>query len=65
VIAKTFLDFFLARHADVRDKPRIGGMEAFKIAASLAEAKVAIDCSADLVSVAIILTVILPPANLA
>jgi hypothetical protein len=60
-----FLEFFLEWHADVRNKPRIGGLEALEIAASLAEAKVAIDCSADLVGVTVILTVILPPADLA
>jgi hypothetical protein len=65
VITKAFLEFFLARRADMRNKTRIGGMEVLEIAASLAEAKVAIDCSADLVGVAVILTVILPPADLA
>jgi hypothetical protein len=59
------LEFFLARHADVRNKPRIGGMVVLEIAPSLAEREVAIDCSADLVCVTVILTVILPPADLA
>jgi hypothetical protein len=36
-----------------------------EIAPSLAEREVAIDCSADLVCVTVILTVILPPADLA
>jgi hypothetical protein len=40
-------------------------MEVLEIAASLVEAKVAIDCSAHLIGVAVILTVILPPADLA
>src|SRR5579872_88081 len=33
-----FLEFFLARQADVRNKPRIGGTEVLEIAASFAEA---------------------------
>jgi hypothetical protein len=65
VIAKGFLEFFRARRADVRHKPRIGGTQVLEITASLAEAKVAIDCSANLVGVAVILTIILPPTDLA
>jgi hypothetical protein len=65
VCEKFRLEFFLARHADVRNEARVGGTQVLEIPASFAEAKVAIDSSADLVCVAVILTVILPPANLA
>ncbi len=63
-VVKT-LQFFLPRGADVRDKPGIGSLVVLVIAASLAEAEVAVDCSADHVCIPIILPVILPPANLA
>jgi hypothetical protein len=59
------LDFLLPRRAYVRNEPWIGSPVVFVIAASFAEAQVAIDRSANHVRVAVILSIILPPANLA
>ena len=59
------LDFLLPRCAYMRNKPWIGSPVVFVIATSFAETQVAIDCSADHVGIAVILTIILPPANLA
>jgi hypothetical protein len=59
------LDFLLPRRAYVRNKPWIGSPVVLVIAASFAEAQVAIDRSADYVCIAVILPIILPPANLA
>ena len=49
----------------MRNKPRIGSLIVLVIAASLAEAEVAVDGSADHVCIAVILPIILPPADLA
>jgi hypothetical protein len=59
------LEFLLPRGAYVRNKPRIGSLVELVIAASLAEAEIAVDCSANHIGISIILAVILPPANLA
>ena len=59
------LDFLLPRRAYMRNKPWIGSPVVFVIATSFAEAQVAIDCSADHVGIAVVLPIILPPANLA
>jgi hypothetical protein len=59
------LEFLLPRGAYVRNEPGIGSLVVLVIAASLAEAEVAVDCSADHICIPIILPVILPPANLA
>jgi len=57
-------DLLLPGRAYVRNKPRIGSLVVLVIAASLAEAEAAVDRSADLVRVAIVLPVILPPTDL-
>ena len=57
-------DLLLPGRAYVRNKPRIGSLVVLVIAASLAEAQAAVDRSADLVRVAIVLPVILPPTDL-
>ncbi len=49
----------------MRNKPWIGSLVMLVIAASVAEAEIAVDCSADHVRVSVILPVILPPAHLA
>jgi hypothetical protein len=49
----------------VRNKPRIGSLVVLVIASSVAEGEVAIDGAADYIGVAVILSVVLPPANLA
>ena len=59
------LEFLLPRRAYVANKSGIGSPVVLVIAASFAEAEVAIDCSADHVGVAVILPIVLPPANLA
>jgi hypothetical protein len=59
------LEFFLPRGAHVRNKPWIGSLVVFVIAASLAEAETAVDGSANHICIPVILPVILPPANLA
>ena len=59
------LKLFLPRHADVPDIAWIGRLQVLVIAPSLAQREVAVDGSADYVGVAVILTVVLPPADLA
>jgi hypothetical protein len=59
------LDFLLPRRAYLRNKPWIGSPVVLVIAASFAEAQVAIDRSANDVCIAVILPIILPPADLA
>jgi hypothetical protein len=59
------LDFLLPRRAYLRNKPWIGSPVVFVIATSFAEAQVAVDCSADHVCIAVVLPIILPPADLA
>jgi hypothetical protein len=59
------LEFLLPRGAYVRNKPRVGSLIVLVVAASLAEAEIAVDCPADYVGIPIILPVILPPAHLA
>jgi hypothetical protein len=59
------LDFLLPRCAYMRNKPWIGSPVVFVIATSFAEAQVAIDCSADHICIAVVLPIILPPADLA
>jgi hypothetical protein len=49
----------------VRNKPRIGSLVVLVIASSVAEREVAVDRSPDYIGVAVILTIVLPPANLA
>jgi hypothetical protein len=61
----SLLEFFLTRSAYVRNKPWIGSLVVLVIAASLAEAEVAVDRSTDHVCISVILPVILPPAHLA
>ncbi len=59
------LELFLTRHAHVPDITRIGRVQVLVIAPSLVQREVAIDGSADYVCVAVILAVVLPPADLA
>src|ERR1700733_843775 len=59
------LEFLLPRRAYVRNKPRIGSLVVLVIESSVAEGEVAIDGSADYIGVAVILPIVLPPANLA
>ncbi len=59
------LQFVLPRGAYVRNEPWIGSLVVLVIAASLAEAEIAVDCSANHICIPIILPVILPPADLA
>ena len=59
------LELFLPRRADMHNEPRIGSLVVLVIAASLAEAEIAVDGSADHVRIPVILPVILPPADLA
>jgi len=47
------------------NKPRIGSLVVLVIAASFAEAEIAVDCSANHICIPVILPVILPPADLA
>jgi hypothetical protein len=49
----------------VRNEPRIGSLIVLVVASSVAEGEVAIDGSADYIGVAVILPIVLPPANLA
>ena len=57
-------DLLLPGRAYVRNKPRISSLVMLVIAASLAEAEAAVDRSADLVRIAVVLPVILPPTDL-
>ena len=59
------LKLFLPRHAHVPDIAWIGRLQVLVVAPSLAQREVAVDGSADHVGVAVILTVVLPPADLA
>jgi hypothetical protein len=59
------LDFLLPRCAHMCNKPWIGSPVVFVIATSFAEAQVAVDCPANHVRIAVVLPIILPPANLA
>jgi hypothetical protein len=59
------LKLFLPRRAYVRNKPRIGSLIMLVVAPSFTQAEVAVDGSADHVCVAVILPIILPPADLA
>jgi hypothetical protein len=59
------LEFLLPRRAHVSNKTGVGSLVVPVIAASLAEAEAAIDRSANFVRVAVVLPVILPPADLA
>ena len=61
----SLLEFLLPRGAYVRNKPWIGSLVVLVIAASLAEAEIAVNGSADHVCIPVILPVILPPADLA
>jgi hypothetical protein len=49
----------------MRDEPRISSMVVLVIAAALTQTEVAINCSANLVGIPIILPIVLPPAHLA
>ncbi len=62
---RLLLEFFLPRSAYVGNKPWIRSLVVLVIAASLAEAEVAVDCSADHICIPVVLPVILPPAHLA
>jgi hypothetical protein len=64
-LALKMLQFFQPRGAYVCNKPWIGSLVVLVIAASLAEAEVAVGCSANHICVPIILPVVLPPADLA
>jgi hypothetical protein len=59
------LEFLLPWRAYVRNKPRIGSLIVLVVASSVTEGEVAIDGSADYIGVAVILPIVLPPANLA
>jgi hypothetical protein len=59
------LNLVCARLANVRNKAQIGSAERLEIPASFAQAQHAVDRSPDLVRVAVILPVILPPTNFA
>ncbi len=59
------LEFFLPRSAHVCNKPRIGSLVVFVVATSVAQAEIAVDCSANHICIPVILPVILPPAHLA
>jgi hypothetical protein len=63
--ALKMLQFFQPRGAYMRYKPWIGSLVVLVIAASLAEAEIAVDCSANHICIPIVLPVILPPADLA
>jgi hypothetical protein len=60
-----FSEFILARRTYVRDKPRIGCLVVFIVAAAFAEREVTIHRSAHHVRIAVILAVVLPPTYLA
>jgi len=64
-VAGHSLEFLLPRRAYVRNKPRIGSPIVLVVASSVAEGEVAIDGSADDIGVAVILPIVLPPADLA
>ena len=49
----------------MRNKPRIGSLVVLEIASSVVQREVAVYGSADDICVAVILTIILPPADLA
>ncbi len=59
------LELFLSRRPDMRDEPWIGRTIMLEIASSIAEREVAVHGSANNIRVAVILTIILPPAHLA
>ncbi len=59
------LKFFLSRRADVGGEPWICSLVALVVAAAFVQAEVAVDSTAHDIRVPVILTVILPPANLA
>jgi hypothetical protein len=64
-VAGSSLEFLLPRRAYVRNKPRIGSLIVLVVASSVAEREVAIDGTADDIGVAVVLPIVLPPANLA
>jgi hypothetical protein len=59
------LEFLLPWHAYMRHKPRIRSLVVLVVTSSLAEREIPIHCSANYVCVAIVLPIILPPADLA
>ncbi len=61
----SLLEFFLPRGPYVCNKPWIGSLVVLVVAASVAEAEIAVYGSADHVCIPVILPVILPPAHLA
>jgi hypothetical protein len=60
-----WLKLFLPGCAHVCNEPRVSSQAVLVIASSVAEAEVAIDGSADHVCIAVILPIVLPPADLA
>jgi hypothetical protein len=58
-------EFFLLRCPHLRCKPWIRNLMVFVISPPVTQAKVAVDRSADHVGIAIVLPIILPPADLA
>jgi hypothetical protein len=64
-LALKMLQFFQPRGAYVRNKPWIGSLVVLVIATSVAEAEIAVDCSANHICIPIVLPVILPPTDLA
>jgi hypothetical protein len=64
-VARHSLEFLQPRRAYVRNKPRIRSPIVLVIASSVAEGEVAIDGSPDYIGVAVVLPIVLPPANLA
>ena len=63
--SRSQLKFFLPGHAHMPDIAWIGRVQMLVVAPSFAQREVAVDGSADYVGVAVILAVVLPPADLA
>jgi hypothetical protein len=63
--SKAELKFFLPRHAYMRDITWIGRVQMLVVEPSFAQREVAVDGSADYVGVAVVLAIVLPPADLA
>jgi hypothetical protein len=62
---ESILELFLSRCADMRNEPWIGSLVVLEIASSVVQREVAVHGSTDDIGVAVILPIILPPANLA
>jgi len=59
------LELFLPRRADMHNEPRIGSLVVLEIAAPVAQREIAVHGSANDICVAVILAIVLPPADLA